>query len=314
MNIRIYRVVGLALIVSVYLFSSPVWAIANCPEYVKPENPRATATNSEYNPPGKGIPLNTLIMQEALNADKSGSVLYRMPLGYDPHWAQSASMSAQASPYKLSIPYKKGEFEFQIYRKYDQGGAMGFNFWMPEKRYPERRFDSTIPVQKCEHGRPPPGKENYLVYAVAAPIDTAGHHYGLLPEEAYAKRESFFAKKEKPTIMEYGLIRNMGYYWSGPVKNGVPTGPKYKVWIRYYRHPKGHPYQIYFHCRRECRGYIYFPAKKLFLKIRFTSDRMRNWRKTLASTMELLESWEIKAPRKITKRQYKKIRKMIKGK
>ena len=285
MDIQIYRAGGLALIVSAYLFAAPVQAQQlDCTRYAV-KNPYADITYL----------FETLVILGAVaNADKSSSTFYRLPLGY----------LTFRNSYFQGVEDKKIMFKNKI-------EILNFTFWMPEKRYVETDVrHAPTPDQVCEPGRPQPSKDHYLVGVVVSSLDR--YSSVGLPEKIYALKERFFRKKEKPTTIEYGLIRNM----SGLYSKVQLIRFKYKqVWQRHYRHPEGHPYQVYFQCRsRACEGYVYFPTEKIFLSIKFERKRMSNWRKNVAAALELLESWQIKAPRTITKMQSRKIRKMIKGK
>ena len=285
MDIQIYRAVGLALIVSAYLFAAPVQAQQlDCTRYAV-KNPYADITYL----------FETLVILGAVaNADKSSSIFYRLPLGY---------LTFRNSRFQ-GVKDKKIMLKTKI-------EILNFTFWMPEKRYVETNVAyAAAPDQVCEYGRPQPNKDHYLVQVVVSSLDRHSS-VGLpekIPEKIYALDERLFKKKEKPTTIEYGLIRNM----SKINRSNPDAKPR---WLKHYRHPEGHPYQVYFKCHwRVCEGYVYFPTDKLFFSMQFERKRMPNWRKNVAATLELLESWQIKAPRKITKTQSRKIRKTIKGK
>lgn len=270
----------LALVMTcVGLLSGETLGLEVCPADMKPENPRVTHSHhGDYRPPGKGIPLDTLVSDHNWNADKSAVWQYRMPLGYRTGWTRT---------------YRAQDFDTNAVH-----GISDFTFWMPDKRYPERRmgFPMGSHPKVCEHGRPRPGEDDYLIR----------FSFGAISRVPIMKTpEQWWGKIYLPNgTRQYGLIKDKLHINDIDKQTG-------QVFHEDYDHPIGHPYQVTFGCYlgkgEICTGNLYFPEEKLSLFIQFGSQYMPIWQTNVVAALELLKSWKAETPETLSDPEIEKI-------
>ncbi|MFC3052822.1 hypothetical protein [Kordiimonas pumila] len=258
-----------------------------CPRYIKPDNPRVTATRGKFsNPPDAGTPLETIGLVKAPKADGNGFFYYRMPIGYSLNWLTWE----EESRFDPNTPLF----------------GTWWTFWMPEKRYPEMPVGYSLMTKayKCEQGRPYPSEDHYLVSFGVEALVNEKLNSGGTPEHMWRRK---FKKPDGDIILPSGIITRQST--SGdfviPEKlssarqlpNGLNADKGWGIGRVYYRNPENHPYQFMIECADSfsmlCSSQFYFPDRNLNIVMHFTRERVDMWEDILVAAMELLDHWQV---------------------
>jgi hypothetical protein len=231
---------------------------------------------------------------KVLSADGKSELYYQLPVGFRTGWLN---------------PHESHSF---------REGALvpgnSFTFWMPELRHPERPsgISLTTTANRCEHGRPIPPDDHFLVTVEVRP-----HYWGEdivrkhrrsgTPEERWQK---MFRKPgmDIEVVMASGMltVNRSREAFREPKSLGEIRPELFPIGDGdvFYRHPEGYPYQFFLHCAgigkpgRCIDNQFFFPELNLNLEIRFTRDHLDKWQEIGEATLKLLDHWQIEAPTK----------------
>lgn len=127
-----------------------------CPDYVSEDNPRVTHMQSDFGySVRKHLPLTRPITLY------SQGRYFRMPIGHQKNWGR----------------FINGSDPDELIGSNCDRSRVGFIFWMPSGRFPERYFANPH-VRFCEQGRPPPQDGDYVV-SVTMEANTVRPYYTL---------------------------------------------------------------------------------------------------------------------------------------
>jgi hypothetical protein len=170
--------------------------------------------------------------------------------------------------------------------------ALAFDFWMPDRRYLEINNLSLLSYRPKERGRDEPLPDAYVVEVTTlAPAKLEEPDY-ISPEKRFKNVTSgsdisSYSFQEEP----FGLVR----FW----RNDWPY-PKLEPFVDY-RHRQGADPQVLLRCTppREkvpnpsCMGEIHFVAEELGFFVRFSRDRLPEWRGIVDAVRDLFRSWKV---------------------
>ena len=271
--------------VCVVMLSGKALALDICPADMKPGNPRVTHSHhGDFRPPGKGIPLDTLVSDHNWNADKSAVWQISDAVGIQDGWTRT---------------YRAEDFDINAIH-----GTSDFSFWMPDKRYPERRLNFPMGTEPkvCEHGRPRPGEDDYLVRFSFGAISRVP--ILKTPEQEWS--QGYFPRGD----IRYNLIKPKTHIYDINKTTG-------KIFRESYYHPVGHPYQVHIGCYLWkgdiCTGNLYFPEEKLSLFIQFGNQYVSVWQKNVIAALELLKSWQAETPETLSDPEIDQIIQKVRG-
>jgi hypothetical protein len=172
--------------------------------------------------------------------------------------------------------------------------GLGFQFWMPDRRYVEIAPGSIIGFRPQEAGRPPPAPDAYIVNVRDfKPVKLDDPDYRS-PQKGFENYTS------TPGIASYsfeqenfGLVR----YW----RHDSPYPPHPEAFLNY-RHAENTDPQVLLHCNPDiyrpyptsplCAGDIYFAADELGFFVYFPRDELPHWREIVTAARDLFRSWK----------------------
>lgn len=172
--------------------------------------------------------------------------------------------------------------------------SLYFRFWMPDKRWPEIPPFSGQPVYRPpEPGRPPPGKDAYLVQVKSirnVELSASGFQS---PEVRFRNRTS--SDPYSFELQPFGLVR----FW----RKSPPYDEK-KAWLNY-RHMDGSDPMVLVHClppdmdatvgpgNMFCDATVYLVGDRLDMQLSFPRDALPQWADIVCAARDLFLSWRV---------------------
>jgi hypothetical protein len=172
--------------------------------------------------------------------------------------------------------------------------SIGFNFWMPTKRYVEIDDMSIASFHPREKGRAAPAEGQSIVRVSNLQLLTPDELGVRSPETGFrnltGSNYAGYASRE-----EFGLLR----FWEGGRDPSLPP----EAFLNY-RHRDGSDPQILLRCTPPdrlyplgrkvtgiCDGYVYFAADQLSFYIMLSGEDLPRWSETVHAARDLFRSW-----------------------
>lgn len=170
------------------------------------------------------------------------------------------------------------------------------SFWMPSLRFSQRKTNDFKEYHTCVEGRPPlmmPNQPEYLVQIFGRDLDINPKGELVTPEVMYKNSIISYGESAYTITEKYGLFQYEHKQFPDKYFNHFHNKPNSKI-------------EILMNCtgissspNPYCDGKFYFPDRKLFLRIYFTSEELPNWQEIIDATIGLLDKWLIKDPEAI---------------
>ncbi|TWT13030.1 hypothetical protein [Reyranella sp. CPCC 100927] len=168
--------------------------------------------------------------------------------------------------------------------------ALTFQFWMPDRRWPEVAPYSYSGFQPPEAGRPTPPRGSYIVNVIflrAVKLDDPQY---VSPAKQFQNVVSLAGITSYSFEREaFGLIR----FWQHNRPADQPehvldyrtidgTDPLGLFWCTHPRLSTGHP---------NCQGEVYLMPEELAVRLQFPRNALSDWHAIVRSVRELVASW-----------------------
>ncbi len=170
--------------------------------------------------------------------------------------------------------------------------AVGFAFWMPDRRWVETTRHSFPGFRAKEEGRPPPPTRAYVVNVISMkPIALTAPGFRS-PEVQFRSTVSYFGLAAYTLELQpFGLV----HFWPESPPPGWRDG-----FLRY-RHAEGTDPMALFRCTAShlsvshpsCQGDVYLAADGLSISLHFPQEALPQWREIVCAARDLFLSWRV---------------------
>jgi len=170
--------------------------------------------------------------------------------------------------------------------------SVAFDFWMPDRRYPEFNPLSLLSFRPKERGRPPAPPDAYVVEVrQMQPVKLNEPGY-VSPERGFRNLTSISAISSYSfENQKFGLVRFWQHDWPYPQPEPFTR----------YRQPEGSDPQVLLHCTPPdrtsgtplCSGTVHFAASDLGFFVVFPREVVSQWRDITQAADELFKSWKV---------------------
>lgn len=303
-----FNFLRLFLALAFVIVSSPAHSDRNtCPEWMNPDNPILENTYRHLSVSGEPREIGGRF--DSLYYYWNKGAWFQIHYGFMNPWGAGKPPSGESPSIDSYIDVlarnsssngydpTTGDYNPDLVRRASNRSSVDFAFWMPSKRYVERRMKLGVGIRPCEAGRKQPTRDEYVIkFRIEWPFREGS---------ATSEPARRFRNAEQRLVES---SRTLHRYPNRPEQSLAEpvTGEKF-----YFIHSFSDELAVTLRCspyRGEqkrpnplCDGWVWDKQQDLILYLRFPAEkgqdgRLEYWREPVNATIELVESWKIADP------------------